>query len=308
MKLGGNKMGYNIYYEGRIELDKPLDDKTYNIIKGLGKTRRMRWDADKLEQDGIALKSEIGYWGEFFFGVQDMKPKSQREFESKYVIDHNCPPPGQPELWGVWTVTDDRLGLAWNRNEKSYGGHEWLKYLVKSIFIPRGYYPRGIINWFTEGHWYENKWHTVVEGKSVRKYRGYNRKQKEPDIDGWYEEELQSYDEYHQKWLKNLMDNKVEFLHEHRPWKNEKTDAEFVLSFNLYLENNIVQATYDRKEICYAKYLYENLRIVDGKIIHNEDSSDIDKVINDHETLMKVKDLIEEYILLTPDFLEEAVV
>jgi len=301
-------MGYNIYYEGSIELDKPLDYETYSIIMGLARTRRMRWDADKLEQDGIAKKSEIGYWGEFFFGVQDMKPKQKQEFEAQYVIDHNCPPPGQPELWGVWTVTIDRLGLVWNRNEKSYGGHEWLKYLVKSILVPRGYYPKGIINWFTEGHWYENKWHTVVEGKSVRKYRGYNRKQKEPDIDGWYEEEFEAYDEYHQKWLKNLMDNKVQFLHERQPWGIGDTNARNILSFNLFVDNNIAQVTYDRQTICSAKYLYENLRIVDGKIIHNEDSSDIDKVINDHETLIKVKNLIEEYISANPNYLEEAVV
>jgi hypothetical protein len=47
-------MGYNIIYEGKIKIDKPLDDRTYEIIKGLAETRRMRWDTEKLEADGIA--------------------------------------------------------------------------------------------------------------------------------------------------------------------------------------------------------------------------------------------------------------
>lgn len=28
-------MGYNIYYEGIINIDKPLDDESYNLIMGL---------------------------------------------------------------------------------------------------------------------------------------------------------------------------------------------------------------------------------------------------------------------------------
>ena len=51
-------MGYNIYYEGKIKIDKPLDDETYNIIMGLEESRRMLWDADKLERHGIAKKRE----------------------------------------------------------------------------------------------------------------------------------------------------------------------------------------------------------------------------------------------------------
>ena len=34
---------------------------------GLEESRRMLWDADKLERDGIAKKKEIGEWGEFLF-------------------------------------------------------------------------------------------------------------------------------------------------------------------------------------------------------------------------------------------------
>lgn len=179
-------MGYNIFYEGRINMDKPLDDRTYEIIKGLGETRRVMWDTKKLEADGIAKEEEIGLYGKFFFGTNGMNREEMDKFTYKYVIDNSRPPYGQPSLRGVWTVSDDKMGLIWNRNDHSYCGHEWLQYIVKTILVPRGYNPSGIIN-FTVGESYP-KYHTIVKGNSVRKYRGYNKKQKEPDIKGWYDE------------------------------------------------------------------------------------------------------------------------
>ncbi|MEI2368016.1 hypothetical protein [Niallia circulans] len=297
-------MGYNIYYEGKIELDKPLDDETYRIIMGLAETRRMRWDADKLERDGIALKSQIGQWGEFFF----VERERERELEDEYIIDYNSPPAGQPQLWGVWKVANDRLGLVWNRNGKSYGGHEWLKYLVKRILVPRGYYSKGIINWFTEGQRYDNEWHTIVEGKSVRKYRGYNRKQKEPDIDVWYEEMNGGYDDKdHQNWLRTIMEKRVNYIDKHPPWPMyiDKTDAEYVLSFYLYVDDSIIQAQYDGKKVCFSYYVYEDLKIQGDEISHK--SSRSTKVVTNDETLSKAENLIEEYIASNPEVLEKVV-
>lgn len=63
--------------------------------------------------------------GEYFFGIEGLNRKQKTKFENKYVIDHKRPPYGQPSLWGVWTVTDDKMELVWNRNEKAYCGHEW---------------------------------------------------------------------------------------------------------------------------------------------------------------------------------------
>jgi hypothetical protein len=188
-------MGYNIFYEGIVNIDRPLDDETYRIIQGLGNTRRMIWDAYKLEEDGIAEMGDIGLFGEFFFGFQDMKPNKKRELEARYVLDYNCPPPGQPSLWGVWIVTEDRMRLVWNRNENSYCGHEWLKYLVKRILAPKGYHASGIINWFAEDTWSGSKRYTVVDGTSVRKCWGYSKQQKEPDRKAWYEEMKGGYEE-----------------------------------------------------------------------------------------------------------------
>ncbi|QSO48410.1 hypothetical protein [Alicyclobacillus mengziensis] len=298
-------MGYNIYYEGTVNIDKPLDEETCRIIRGLGETRRMIWDTDKLEQDGIARKEDIGYFGEFFFGFPDVKPKKQRELEERYVIDHNCPPPGQPALWGVWTVTEDREALVWNRNEKSYCGHEWLQYLVKRVLAPRGYCTSGIVNWFTEDSWNGNKWHTIVDGTSVRKHRGYSKQQKEPDIDAWYQEEIESYHQYHQNWLKNLMENGTEFLHERKPSSSDDTDAETVLSFNVCVDDDIIQVTFDRSRIYSAKYLYKNLRR-DGDQITHDERTDSEAQIEDPDVPMRTQAVIERYMSMHPDFLQDA--
>jgi hypothetical protein len=52
-------MGYNIIYEVKVNLDKPLDDETYRTISGLINTRRMQWDGEKQEEDGIAKFQDI---------------------------------------------------------------------------------------------------------------------------------------------------------------------------------------------------------------------------------------------------------
>lgn len=56
-------MGYNVYYAGVVKIDKPLDEDTYNLIKGLNESRRMILDVKKLVADGLAKKEEVGQWG-----------------------------------------------------------------------------------------------------------------------------------------------------------------------------------------------------------------------------------------------------
>lgn len=299
-------MGFNIYYEGTVKIDKPLDNETYNIIMGLSNTRRMVLNIDKLEVDGIANKKEVGEWGEFFFGHGDMRHRELMEFEKKYVIDVNSPPIGQPAIWGVWVVTEDRMGLIWSRKEKSYCGHEWLQYIVKSILVPRGYNTEGIINWFTERNPYGNEWHTVVKGKSVRKYRGYNKNQKCPDINAWYKEESEEYDRCHQKWVQELIDKRIEFLHQ-RISMIKGTSAKSILTFNLFIDNNIIQVEYDEKNICWARYLYKNIKKENEKLVHDEMSVENEMIENDI-ILQRVKKIVEKYIRDNPDFLDEAVI
>ncbi len=181
-----------------------------------------------------------------------------------------------------------------------------MQYIVKKILIPRGYSVEGIINWFTEEEIYDNEWHTIVNGWSVRKYRGYSRKEKEPDIDAWYKEELEAYDNYHQQWLEKLITNKVEFLHERTPSKEDNTDAKLVLSFNLCIDKNIVQVVYDRKCICHAKYLYKNIRTENNKLVHEDVNKD--EIITNEILSQKAKMIIEKYISETTDYLEKGII
>jgi hypothetical protein len=238
---------------------------------GLSNTRRMVLNIDKLEIDGIANKKEVGEWGEFFFGHGDMKHRELMEFEKKYVIDVNHPPIGQPSIWGVWVVTEDRMGLIWNRKEKSYCGHEWLQYIVKSILVPRGY----------------------------------NKNQKYPDINAWYDEESEGYELDHQNWLQELIDNRIQFLHK-STLKINSTSAKCELAFNLFIDNDIIQLVYDEKNICWAKYLYKNIKKENEKLVHDE-ISDKNEMIENDIILQRVKKIVGKYIREKPDFFDEAV-
>jgi hypothetical protein len=65
--------------------------------------------------------------------------------------------------------------------------------------------------------------------------------------------------------------------------------------------------SFDRTNICEARYLYRNLINSNGIIEHNE-IDDNDGADVDIETCDTAKDLIEKYILENPDFLDNAIV
>ena len=296
-------MGYNIYYEGTVSISKQLDDETYNIIMGLSDSRRMSWDADKLERDGIAKKKDIGEEGEFFFGHDHMKHKELIEFEKKYALNINYPPAGQPSYWGVWIVTDDRMGLIWNEAPNSYGGHEWLQYLVKKILVPRGYKVKGTIDWITEEKMYDNVWHTVIKDESVMKYRGRSEEQKERDLERLRNEQLEEYD---QQWLQKLITDEIEFLYDSVITGRYKKDLKSVSYFNLLIDSNIIEISYDGKCTFEANYLCINVRLENKEIVYDKVYYD-DKAITSVILLQKAKGKIEKYISDNPNYLEESI-
>jgi hypothetical protein len=101
------------------------------------------------------------------------------------------------------------MALEWDRGEKAYKGHEWIKYLIKEILVPKGYNPSGIINWFTQdGPDDESENHTIVNGASVTKRRGYSAKQKVPDVDGWYKELHEEWERYEKLRMEELQNKK----------------------------------------------------------------------------------------------------
>lgn len=54
-----------------------------------------------------------------------------------------------PSIWCQW-VADDGLGLEWDQGEKFYNYVEWLEWLIKEFFEPRGIKLNGEVWWYGE--------------------------------------------------------------------------------------------------------------------------------------------------------------
>jgi len=283
----------DVFYKGTIKFDKRLDDDTYNLLTALNATRRMWWDAAMLEADGIAKVKEIGNDGEFFFDEREFSYEEFNDIEKRYATNRNLPPGVQPDLYDCWEVTPNRKGLVWDNSEGSYYGHEWLQYLVKKILVPRGYHPSGIVNYFIPMDFQNQNWHTVVDGNTVRKYKGFSRKQKKPDIVVRYESDEYWEDRCLQAWLKHLCDKKVEFLGERGPTKELKAISEF----HVYLNGNIYYVVSDIDKIYIADYRYKNIKLVDEEIVAKCKWASAPILIRG-----KLKKVIENAIVETPDY------
>ena len=126
-------MGYTTEFNGRFNLNKQLDDVTFNFLKKLNETRRMARKVD----------TKYGVEGEFYvdgtgnFG-QGKEPN---------IIDYNKEPKTQPSLWCSWTPTDDRLHIEWDGSGKFYGYIEWIEYIISKVLAPRGYIVNGSVKW-----------------------------------------------------------------------------------------------------------------------------------------------------------------
>ena len=79
-------MGYTTDFKGQFKFNQPLDDSTYNLLKGLSETRRMKRDADKLPyvREDITGLTDWGVEGEFYFSP-DTKDFGQEK--EKSIID-----------------------------------------------------------------------------------------------------------------------------------------------------------------------------------------------------------------------------
>lgn len=128
-------MGYTTEFEGCFKIDRPVDNETAILLKGIANTRRM-----KRNIEGYGIEGEFYIDGKGFFG-QD---------STDDVIDSNLPPKTQPGLWCQWELQDDNQTIAWNNGEKFYYYVEWIEYLIESILKPRGYIVSGKVKWFGE--------------------------------------------------------------------------------------------------------------------------------------------------------------
>ncbi len=140
-------MGYTTEFKGKFDLDKPLDEDTYKLLKGLSETRRMKRD----------VEDKFGVEGEFYINLDG----DFGQTHENNIVDYNEPPKTQPSLWLQWIPTEDKLHIEWNGAEKFYEYIKWIKYIIDKILIPRGYVLNGEVRW--RGEEFDDMGTIVVE-------------------------------------------------------------------------------------------------------------------------------------------------
>jgi hypothetical protein len=140
-------MGYTTDFDGRFELDRPLEPGHQNYLQTFAGTRRVRRNAAKTakredpvrENVGLPVGAEGGFFvAEDGFAGQDNGPD---------VTDSNRPPRGQPGLWCQWVPNEEGTCVHWDGGEKFYDYTEWLAYLIEHFLEPWGYKLNGKVEW-----------------------------------------------------------------------------------------------------------------------------------------------------------------
>lgn len=143
-------MGYTTSFDGEFKIDRPVDNDTYNLLKGLNETRRM---ARNIKGYGVE--------GEFYVDSKD----DSGQVRTPDIIDYNRPPRTQPGLWCNWTILEDKQTICWDGGEKFYYYVEWLEYIVERILKPKGYVLSGSCKW--KGEESEDLGKIVVKNNKV---------------------------------------------------------------------------------------------------------------------------------------------
>lgn len=130
-------MGYTTEFDGKFTFDKQLDKETFNLLKGLAETRRMKRN----------MEDVYGVDGEFYVGGEGIH---QLENRDDTVVDYNTPPGTQPSLWLQWVPTEGGRHLEWDGEEKFYNYIEWLEYIIEKVLTPNGYKLNGEVEYYGE--------------------------------------------------------------------------------------------------------------------------------------------------------------
>jgi hypothetical protein len=140
-------MGYTTAFEGRVQIEPPLEPVQIMYINKFNATRRMKRDARQAEAMPDPIRSRvnfpIGKEGAYFVGATG--PSGQDRDGS--IVNYNEPPEAQPGLWCQWEVTDDGAFLQWDGAEKFYNYTAWLVYLIEHFFKPWNRRLNGEIQW-----------------------------------------------------------------------------------------------------------------------------------------------------------------
>jgi hypothetical protein len=142
-------MGYHTDFSGNVDITPPLSAEMVEYINKFSNTRRMARDVTKLQE---LFKGEGGFFGdygkdgEYFVGGGGYHGQGKDDS----IIGYNGSPKTQPGLWCQWEVSEDGTTLEWDGGEKFYAYIEWLEYLIKNFFEPKGHTLNGQIEWYGE--------------------------------------------------------------------------------------------------------------------------------------------------------------
>ena len=100
-------MGYTTDFEGRIEIDPPLNEKEIAYLCDFASTRHMD-------------RANGPYFVDGSYGHSN---------ESD-VHNYNKPHSSQPGLWCHWMPTEDGTALEWDDSEKFYESAAWMQYIM----------------------------------------------------------------------------------------------------------------------------------------------------------------------------------
>lgn len=124
-------MGYTTEFEGSFKINKQVDQETFDLLRGLASTRRMK---------RTGLDKKYGVDGEFYVEEDNETPSKGT------IVNYNVPPDTQPGLWCQWLIDDDKQTIYWDGVEKFYKYQEWIKYFIK-ILKKKGYILNGTVLW-----------------------------------------------------------------------------------------------------------------------------------------------------------------
>lgn len=154
-------MGYNTTFDGFISIEPSLNQEEINFLAKFAATRRMN------RHNGPYYVGGTGCYG------QGYDPD---------IIDYNCPPPGQPNLYCSLVLTDDGDTITCETDTNFYDSVEWMRYIIEHFlcpaalakdeltFLQANHVLNGTIN--AQGEEPGDFWQLVVEDNKVSRKEG----------------------------------------------------------------------------------------------------------------------------------------
>lgn len=156
-------MGYSTSFEGKFDLNKKLDEETYNYLVKFSGIRHMKRDLTKIMPKEEAEKYGVDGWKY----VEEDKRNNWYDKDVS-VVDMSTPPDGVPGLYCQWVPTEDGLHIEWDGGEKFYSYVVWLEFIIKNILAPKGYVLNGRVYW--EGEESEDRGVICVDDNEVTSF------------------------------------------------------------------------------------------------------------------------------------------